>query len=116
MSNAKKTRKIVNSISLGIMTALSSAAAIQPITASAADNVEEVNLLQNEEAVAVSQNQRTIDAMDAAGNAINNAQAEVVNQKDLQKFSGMLAPEDKVVILVAAFFGKTRLIDNIELN
>ena len=41
---------------------------------------------------------------------------EVVNQKDLQKFSGMLAPEDKVVILVAAFFGKTRLIDNIELN
>lgn len=42
---------------------------------------------------------------------------EVVNQKTLQKFSaGMLAPEDKVVILVAAFFGKTRLIDNIELN
>ena len=41
---------------------------------------------------------------------------EVVNQKDLQKFSGMLAPEDKVVILVAAYFGKTRLIDNIELN
>lgn len=42
---------------------------------------------------------------------------EVVNQKTLQKFAaGMLAPEDKVVILVAAFFGKTRLIDNIELN
>ena len=41
---------------------------------------------------------------------------EVVNQKTLQKFSGMLMPEDKVVILVAAFFGKTRLIDNIELN
>ena len=41
---------------------------------------------------------------------------EVVNQKNLQKFTGMLAPEDKVVILVAAFFGKTRLIDNIELN
>lgn len=42
---------------------------------------------------------------------------EVVNQCTLQKFSaGMLAPEDKVVILVAAFFGKTRLIDNIELN
>lgn len=41
---------------------------------------------------------------------------EVVNQKNLQKFSGMLMPEDKVVILVAAFFGKTRLIDNIELN
>jgi len=41
---------------------------------------------------------------------------EVVNQKDLQKFSGMLSADDKVVILVAAFFGKTRLIDNIELN
>ncbi|MCQ2055236.1 MAG: pantoate--beta-alanine ligase [Fibrobacter sp.] len=41
---------------------------------------------------------------------------EVVNQKDLQKFAGALQPEDKVVILVAAFFGKTRLIDNIELN
>ena len=41
---------------------------------------------------------------------------EVVNQLDLQKFNGMLKPEDKVVILVAAFFGKTRLIDNIELN
>ncbi|MCQ2103902.1 MAG: pantoate--beta-alanine ligase [Fibrobacter sp.] len=42
---------------------------------------------------------------------------EVVNQTNLQKFAaGMLGPEDKVVILVAAFFGKTRLIDNIELN
>ncbi len=41
---------------------------------------------------------------------------EVVNQKNLQKFHGALHPEDKVVILVAAFFGKTRLIDNIELN
>ena len=41
---------------------------------------------------------------------------EVVNQKDLQKFSGILKPTDKVVILAAAFFGKTRLIDNIELN
>lgn len=41
---------------------------------------------------------------------------EVVNQKDLQKFNGMLKEDDKVVILVAAFFGKTRLIDNIELN
>lgn len=42
---------------------------------------------------------------------------EIVNQKNLQKFAaGMLTPEDKVVILVAAFFGKTRLIDNIELN
>lgn len=42
---------------------------------------------------------------------------EVVNQKTLQKFSaGMLSAEDKVVILVAAFYGQTRLIDNIELN
>jgi len=41
---------------------------------------------------------------------------EVVNQRDLQKFNGMLKEDDKVVILVAAFFGKTRLIDNIELN
>ena len=41
---------------------------------------------------------------------------ELVNQKNLQKFAGILGPEDKVVILVAAFFGKTRLIDNIELN
>lgn len=41
---------------------------------------------------------------------------EVVNQKNLQKFNGVLRDGDKVVILVAAFFGKTRLIDNIELN
>ena len=41
---------------------------------------------------------------------------ELVNQKNLQKFAGILGAEDKVVILVAAFFGKTRLIDNIELN
>lgn len=42
---------------------------------------------------------------------------EVVSQKTLQKFTaGMLAADDKAVILVAAFFGKTRLIDNIELN
>ena len=41
---------------------------------------------------------------------------EVANQVDLQKFSGVLKPTDKAVILVAAFFGKTRLIDNIELN
>ena len=41
---------------------------------------------------------------------------EVVNQKDLQKFSGVLKSSNKAVILVAAFFGKTRLIDNIELN
>ena len=41
---------------------------------------------------------------------------EVVNQKDLQKFNGVIRPGEKVVILVAAFFGKTRLIDNIELN
>lgn len=41
---------------------------------------------------------------------------EVVNQKDLQKFAGALPADAKVVILVAAFFGKTRLIDNIELN
>ena len=41
---------------------------------------------------------------------------EVVNQKNLQKFNGVLRDGDKVVILVAAFFGKTRLIDNLELN
>jgi pantoate--beta-alanine ligase len=41
---------------------------------------------------------------------------EVVDQKTLQKFSAVLQPDVKVVILVAAFFGKTRLIDNIELN
>ena len=41
---------------------------------------------------------------------------EVVNQKNLQKFSVILSSDEKVVILVAAFFGKTRLIDNIELN
>lgn len=41
---------------------------------------------------------------------------EVVNQQNLQKFAGMLNAKDKVVILVAAFFGHTRLIDNIELN
>lgn len=39
---------------------------------------------------------------------------EVVNQANLQKLSGFLGQE-KPVILVAAFFGKTRLIDNIKL-
>jgi pantoate--beta-alanine ligase len=41
---------------------------------------------------------------------------EVANQKDLQKCNGALGPDDKAVILAAAFFGKTRLIDNMELN
>ena len=41
---------------------------------------------------------------------------EIVNQNDLQKYSGVLKPTDKVVVLVAAFFGKTRLSDNIEFN
>ena len=41
---------------------------------------------------------------------------EIVNQHNLQKFSGVLKPTDKIVVLVAAFFGKTRLIDNIEFN
>ena len=41
---------------------------------------------------------------------------EVANQKNLQKCNGALAAEDKAVILAAAFFGKTRLIDNMELN
>lgn len=41
---------------------------------------------------------------------------EIVNQNNLQKFSGVLKPTDKIVVLVAAFFGKTRLIDNIEFN
>lgn len=41
---------------------------------------------------------------------------EVASQATLQKCSGVLKPGEKAVILVAAFFGKTRLIDNIELN
>ncbi len=41
---------------------------------------------------------------------------EVASQNDLQKLNGMLKADEKAVILVAAFFGKTRLIDNIELN
>jgi pantoate--beta-alanine ligase len=41
---------------------------------------------------------------------------EIVNQNNLQKFSGVLKSIDKIVVLVAAFFGKTRLIDNIEFN
>ena len=41
---------------------------------------------------------------------------EIASQKTLLKCTGALGPEDKFVILVAAFFGKTRLIDNIELN
>jgi len=41
---------------------------------------------------------------------------EVASQKNLQKCNGVLAADEKAVILVAAFFGKTRLIDNIELN
>lgn len=40
---------------------------------------------------------------------------EVVNRKNLQKCTGLITDE-KLVILVAAFFGSTRLIDNIELN
>ncbi len=41
---------------------------------------------------------------------------EVASQKTLQKCNGAIGPEDKTVILAAAFFGKTRLIDNMELN
>lgn len=41
---------------------------------------------------------------------------EVADQKRLQKCMGMLKADEKAVILVAAFFGKTRLIDNIELG
>lgn len=41
---------------------------------------------------------------------------ELANQKDLQKCVGVLGTDDKAVILVAAFFGKTRLIDNVELD
>jgi len=40
---------------------------------------------------------------------------EVASQKTLQKCNGALG-EEKAVILAAAFFGKTRLIDNMELN
>ena len=41
---------------------------------------------------------------------------EVVSQKDLRAFaSGVVDENEKSVILVAAYFGKTRLIDNIEL-
>lgn len=41
---------------------------------------------------------------------------EVVSQKDLRAFaSGIVDENEKSVILVAAYFGKTRLIDNIEL-
>lgn len=40
---------------------------------------------------------------------------EVVNTETLQKCAGLLSKE-KVVILVAVFFGKTRLIDNMELS
>ena len=41
---------------------------------------------------------------------------EIVNQHNLQKFSGVLKPTDKIVVLVAAVFGTTRLIDKIEFN
>ncbi|MBR6454504.1 MAG: pantoate--beta-alanine ligase, partial [Fibrobacter sp.] len=41
---------------------------------------------------------------------------EVASQKTLQKCNGALGSDDKAVILAAAFFGKTRLIDNMELN
>ncbi len=41
---------------------------------------------------------------------------EVVSVKDLHTFKGgTLGEDEKAVILVAAFFGKTRLIDNVEL-
>ncbi|MCF0216248.1 MAG: pantoate--beta-alanine ligase [Fibrobacteraceae bacterium] len=40
---------------------------------------------------------------------------EVVCQETLQKCTGCLKDE-KVTILVAAFFGKTRLIDNVQIN
>ncbi len=41
---------------------------------------------------------------------------EVVNRKDLRPFaSGAVDENEKAVILIAAYFGKTRLIDNIEL-
>lgn len=40
---------------------------------------------------------------------------EIVDRSNLQRCNGVLSNDVKVVILVAAFFGNTRLIDNIEL-
>ena len=81
MSDMKKGLKIVNSIGLGIMAALSSGVVIQP--ASAEGLGETQNVAQNQVNEAVSQNQETVDAFAAAGDAINNAQASVTEAGDI---------------------------------
>ena len=85
MSDARKGKKIVNSIGVGILAFLSSGTSMLQI-ASAAD----VNEVQNAGEMletgmqAASANQNTIDALDNAGDAINTAQGSVTDAGDIQ--------------------------------
>ena len=63
MSDACKSRKIINSIGVGIMTALSSAAIVQPASAAGLEEVQNVSAIQENESVAVSRNQDVITAI-----------------------------------------------------
>ena len=84
MSEARKSKKIVNSIGVGIMAFLSSGVSLMQ-TASAAD-VNEVrdagDMLEND-IQATSANQEIIDALDKAGDAINTAQGAITDAGDI---------------------------------
>ena len=80
-----KSKKVVNSIGVGIMAVLSSGTSMLQI-ASAADVGEVQNageMLENE-VKTTSMNQGSIDALDNAGDAINTAQGSVSEAGDIQ--------------------------------
>lgn len=80
-----KSKKVVNSIGVGIMAVLSTGTSMLQI-ASAADVGEVQNageMLENE-VKTTSMNQGSIDALDNAGDAINTAQGSVSEAGDIQ--------------------------------
>ena len=83
MSEANKVKKVINSIGMGLLAALSSGVVV-PQVASAAeldqiqDNGDLLNGNQQE-----SQNQETVDALESAGEAIDKAQGAITEAGDI---------------------------------
>ena len=85
MSEARKGKKIVNSIGVGIMAFLSSGTSMVQI-ASAADvgEIQNAGEMLETGMQTVSANQNTIDALDNAGDAVNTAQGAVTDAGDIR--------------------------------
>ena len=84
MSEVRKSKKIVNSIGVGIMAVLSSGTSMLQI-ASAADvgQVQDAGEMLENNVQATSLNQGTIAAMDQAGDAINSAQGAITSAGEI---------------------------------